>query len=234
LNDFMMSDEGWDAICDSLEKHPTLEILEFRHLYANPSLFDLSVITSRVQALVDMLKGNISIHTITLYDCYSDHELFRRSVIPYLETNRLRPRLLAIQKTRPIMYRAKVLGQALLAVRSDVNSFWVLLSGNPEVAFPSTTTTIAAAGDLQTPATAAATATSTINVVSFAASVILALTTAATGGSLPTAAAATATIASTAFPLRIPLLLLLLLLQQMLLRLLLVRCATHILNPIRD
>jgi hypothetical protein len=113
----------------------TLEVLEFRNLYADPS-FVPSVITSRVQSLVDMLKGNMSIHTIRVHFRYSEHELFQGSVIPYLETNLLRPRLLAIQKTRPILHRTKVLGRALLAVRTDGNSFWMLLSGNLEVALP--------------------------------------------------------------------------------------------------
>jgi hypothetical protein len=45
-----------------------------------------------------------------------------------------------------------VLGRALLAVRTDPNRFWVFLSGNAEVAFPSTT----AAASLPTPATAVA------------------------------------------------------------------------------
>jgi hypothetical protein len=83
----------------------------------------------------------MSIHTIHLDECYSEDELFRQSVIPCLETNRLRLRVLAIQKSRPDSYRAKVLGRALLAARTDVNSFWMLLSGNAEVALPSTTAT---------------------------------------------------------------------------------------------
>jgi hypothetical protein len=193
--DFWKSDETWGAICDSLETHPTLEVLElFNHVAAYPSSV-LSLITPRVQALVDMLKANMLIHTIGVHYCYREHELYRKSVIPCLETNRLRPRLLAIQKTRPITYRAKVLGRALLAVRTDPNSFWMLLSGNPEVAFPSTTTTIAAAVRLPTPAAAAAAATSTANVAA-AASVMPALTTTATG-SLPKAAAPAATSATT-------------------------------------
>jgi hypothetical protein len=190
LDDFMKSDEAWGAICDSLETHPTLEVLEIRNLWANPS-FGPSVITSRVQALVDMLKGNMSIHTIRIGFRYSEHELFRGSVIPHLETNRLRPRLLAIQRTRPIAYRAKVLGRALLAVRTDPNRFWMLLSGNSEVTSPSTTTP---AVSLLTPA-AADTATSTANVAA-AASVMPALTTTATGN-LPKAAAPAATSATT-------------------------------------
>jgi hypothetical protein len=54
-------------------------------------------------------------------------------------------------KTRPIAYRyrAQVLGQALLAARTDANSLSMLLSWNAEVAFPST------AMSFPTPATAA-------------------------------------------------------------------------------
>jgi hypothetical protein len=55
--------------------------------------------------------------------------------VPYLKTNKLRPRLLAIQRTLPIPYRAKVLGRALMSARTNPNSFWMLLSGNTEVAF---------------------------------------------------------------------------------------------------
>jgi hypothetical protein len=78
-------------------------------------------------------KCEHSIHTI-----HADHCLFdRESAIPYLETNRFRPWLLAIQRTRPIPYRTKVLGRALVAARTDVKRFWMLLSGNAEVAFPS-------------------------------------------------------------------------------------------------
>jgi hypothetical protein len=102
------------------------------------------------------MKMNISIHTIHLHVHYLAHEFFRGSVVPYLETNRLRPRVRAIQKTRPIPYRAGVLGRALLAARSDANSFWMLLTGNAEVAFPSRTATVSMAASLPTSATAAA------------------------------------------------------------------------------
>jgi hypothetical protein len=152
-----VNDETWGAICDSVKKHPTLEVFNFQPTF-NDRTMTPAALTSRIQALVNMLKVNKSIHTIQLPDRYSQHELFRGSVIPYLETNRLRPRVLAIQKTRPITYRTKVLGRALLAVRTDVNSFWMLLSGNPEVAFPSTTATTTLATNLPTPATVGASA----------------------------------------------------------------------------
>jgi hypothetical protein len=148
--DFHMNDETWGAICDSLKTYPTLEVLNLR--YEPPAALD--VITSRVQALVDMMKVNTSIYTIHVSIGYSETEMYRKSVIPYLETNRLRPRLLAIQKTRPIAYRAKVLGRALLATRNHANMFWMLLSGNAEVAFPSRTPTIAVVANIPTRATA--------------------------------------------------------------------------------
>jgi hypothetical protein len=146
-----VNDETWGAICDSLKTHPTLEVLKLP-----PTVTDTTtaptVFKSRIQAILEMVKVNTSIHTIHhLFHRYNEHELYRESVIPYLETNRLRPRLLAIQKTRPILYRTKILGRALLAVRTDPNRFWMLLSGNAEVAFPSTT------ANFSTPATAAAT-----------------------------------------------------------------------------
>jgi hypothetical protein len=180
-----MSDEARGAVCDSLKTHPTLEVL---HLDMDACFEAPAVLKSRIQALSEMVKMNLSLHTIYLHDRHSQHELlFRGSVIPYLETNRFRPRLLAIQKTRPITYRAKVLGRALLAVRTDPNRFWMLLSGNAEVAFPPKNATIAAA---------TAAATSTTNVAGVAGSVMSALPTTVTG-SLPTAAAAGATSATT-------------------------------------
>jgi hypothetical protein len=182
------SDETWGAICHSLKTHPTLEVLNLR---STQNAATATAITSRIPALVDMMKVNASIHTIHLDFRYNRHQLFRESVIPYLETNLFRPRLLAIQKTRPIVYRAKVLGRALLSVRTHPNRFWMLLSGNAEVSFPSRTTTIAAAANIPTPATA----TSTVNAAAVAASVMSGLTTTTTA-SLPAATAAAATHAA--------------------------------------
>jgi hypothetical protein len=89
-------------------------------------------------------------------------QVLRRSVLPYLETNSLRPRIRAIQKSRPNAYRAKVLGRALLAARTNANRMWMLLSGNPEVAFPSVTATTTVAANLSMPTTATAAATSNL------------------------------------------------------------------------
>jgi hypothetical protein len=175
-NDVGMSNEAWDAVCDSLKTHPTLRVLNiFGEAPFAPAVMvggvglgpiAPDVITFRTQALLDMMKVNISIHTMHFHDHYRRHDIFRRSVIPYLETNRFRLRVRAIQKSRPDTYRAMVLGRALSSARTDANSFWMLLSGNAEVAFPSRTTIIAEATYLPTPpnATATAAATSTANV----------------------------------------------------------------------
>jgi hypothetical protein len=171
LRNCVFTDNTWNAVCDSLKTHPTLQVLSLRWPIGVAPLA-LAVLKSRIQALVDMLKVNMSIHTIRLNErCYySNHELFRGAIIPYLETNRLRPRVRAIQKTCPIAYRAKILGRALLAVRTDANSLWMLLSGNPEVAFSSTTTTTTPATSLPTPtavATSNAAATAAAAAVTF-------------------------------------------------------------------
>jgi hypothetical protein len=198
-NGLNLSDETWDAVCDSLKTHPTLQVLNVRTIPTFGGAGGPSVIKPRIQALLDMLTVNMLIHTIHLHAYYRHHELYRRSVVPYLETNQLRPRLLAIQKTRPIAYRAKVMGRALLKARTDANSFWMILSGNAEVVFSSTTATIAAAGNLTKPAIAAANYASTANVATVAVSVMSGLTTTATS-SLATADAADTTAPSAVTP----------------------------------
>jgi hypothetical protein len=152
----VMNDETWNAVCDSLKTHPTLEILNLGDVRSYATTTP-AVIMSRIQALLGMMVVNTSIHTIHLSYQYNLNELFRESVIPYLEKNRLRPHVRAIQKTLPITYRAKDLGRALLAVRTDPNRFWMLISGNAEVAFPSMTATTTRAVSLPTPAIAATT-----------------------------------------------------------------------------
>jgi hypothetical protein len=154
LSFWKFSDETWDAVCDSLKTHPTLELLDLRTGFGDAPLAP-AVLNSRIQAVVDMLKVNTSIRLIILDSVYD--ELLLGAIEPYLETNKFRPRLLAIQKTRPILYRAKVLGRALHATRTNPNHFWMLLSGNAEIALPSRTTTIAAAAT--SPASVAAAAT---------------------------------------------------------------------------
>jgi hypothetical protein len=145
-HNFRMSDKTWDAICDSLKTHPTHGVLDLRGTAFTVATTTSAVLKSLIQTLLNMMKINMSIIIIRLHDRSSQHEIFREAVIPYLEANRLRPHLLAIQKTRPFTSRAKILERALLPARTDGNKCWMRLSGNAESAFPSRrSTTIAAA-----------------------------------------------------------------------------------------
>jgi hypothetical protein len=150
------SDDTWNAICDSLKTHPTLKDLDLCSLTDGTTTS--AVVTSWIQALLDMMKMNRSIHTIRFLDRHREHEHFRRSVIPHLATNQFRLRVRANQRTLPITYRANVLSRALLVTRTDANSLWMLLSGNAEVvAFATTTVTTTLAENLPTSTTAATT-----------------------------------------------------------------------------
>jgi hypothetical protein len=184
----------WDAICGSLETHPTLQVLHLWSRRGGAPLLTPAVLKSRVQALVDMMKVNMSIHTLHLFErSYTEYTLYRASVIPYLATNQLRSHVRTFQRIRPSTYRTKVLGRALLTFRTNSNAFWMLLSGNAEVAFPSRVTAIVAAPNPPTAGTAVVTST----IAAVAASVISVLTTTATD-SVPKTVAAIAT--STATP----------------------------------
>jgi hypothetical protein len=178
---FMMSNKIWDVVYDSVKTHPTLQVL---HLLDGEATLASAMLKVRLQTLVDMLKVSLLIHTIHLPDHYREHELYRESIVPYLVTNRHRSHVRAIQKPRPFAYRAKVLGKALFTARADANTFWMLLSGNAEVAFSSTIVTITLAANLLEPSTAAATSnTAAVAVTTAVAVTAIAVTaTASTSG----------------------------------------------------
>jgi hypothetical protein len=89
--------------------------------------------------LADMMKANTVLHTIDLSLHESDHEIYTESILPYLETNRYRPRVFAIQKA-DFQIRRALLGRALQTelVQNDSNLRWMLLSGNPDIVVQST------------------------------------------------------------------------------------------------
>jgi type 1 glutamine amidotransferase len=69
MHDFSMSDDTWGAICDSLKAHPAIEVLDLRPAGGMAALAP-AVLKSQIQALVDMLKVDMSIHTIRLQPDY--------------------------------------------------------------------------------------------------------------------------------------------------------------------
>jgi hypothetical protein len=66
-HDLWMIDETWIAVCDSLKTHPTLQVLRLISGHIEPQL-QPARLNSRIQALVDMLKVNMSIVEIHLLD----------------------------------------------------------------------------------------------------------------------------------------------------------------------
>jgi hypothetical protein len=71
-NGFRVSDETWGAICDSLETHPALEVLDLSSTLTGAPLAP-AALKYRIQALLDMIKVNTSIHTIRLDSPYGAH-----------------------------------------------------------------------------------------------------------------------------------------------------------------
>jgi hypothetical protein len=64
MDDFRMSGETWDAVYDYLKSHPTLEVLNLCLIQMFGGAIS-AVLKSRIQALLDMLKVNTSVLTIT-------------------------------------------------------------------------------------------------------------------------------------------------------------------------
>jgi hypothetical protein len=71
---------------------------------------------------------------IALRENERDEQIYTESILPYLETNRYRPRVLAIKKA-DVALRGPLLRRALQTepVRNDSNLRWMFLSGNPDV-----------------------------------------------------------------------------------------------------
>jgi hypothetical protein len=81
-----------------------------------------------------MVQHNTVLHTINLSEYERDEKIYTELILPYLETNRYRPRVLAIKKA-DIQIRRPLLGRALQtkSVRNDSNILWMFLSGNADV-----------------------------------------------------------------------------------------------------
>jgi hypothetical protein len=77
-----------------------------------------------------MMQENTSMHTVELSDKERDDQIYIAEISPYLETNRYRPRVLAVNKTIERPFREKVLGRALFSVKSNPNLVWMFLSEN--------------------------------------------------------------------------------------------------------
>jgi hypothetical protein len=81
-----------------------------------------------------MVQENQVLLTIDLNRDERDEQIYAESILPHLETNLYRPRVLGIKKA-DIALRRPLLGRALQthSVRSKSNLLWMFLSGNQDV-----------------------------------------------------------------------------------------------------
>jgi hypothetical protein len=128
-----MSEEDWKILCESLRTHPTLTGLDLRNTSPRspagaPIRLSDEQKAHRTRSLAEMVQRNSILHTI----CYNeiDQQIYRESILPYLETNLYRSRVTAVRKTSERPFREKVLGRALYCVTSHPNLVWMFLSQN--------------------------------------------------------------------------------------------------------
>jgi hypothetical protein len=117
LNTRSISDENWIILCESLKGHPTLTSLDLR--YARPRGQHGARIwrtdeqkTERTRVLAAMMQENRVLLTIALSEHDRDEQIYAELILPHLETNLYRPRVLGIKKAE-IQVRRPLLGRAL-------------------------------------------------------------------------------------------------------------------------
>jgi hypothetical protein len=134
--DRSISDDNWSILCESLKAHPTLTCLNLRSTRPQRPNGGTIVLTDdqklhRTRLLAEMLHQNTVLHTIQLrHEHERDEQIFMEEILPRLETNLYRPRVLAVKKTTERSFREKVLGRALASVKSSPNLVWMFLSEN--------------------------------------------------------------------------------------------------------
>jgi hypothetical protein len=126
-----ISDENWTILCESLKGHPTLTSLVLPNVYTAQRTRVLAVLAA-------MVEENRVLHTIGLNRGVRDEQIYVESILPHLETNLYRPRVLGIKKA-DIALRRPLLGLALQteSVRNKSNLIWMFLSGNQDVVLQS-------------------------------------------------------------------------------------------------
>ena len=136
-----ISTEGWTELCESLGRHPTLKKVKLRLSGPNRRLGQWKSYmlraekTNRTRAIANMMRTNIILRTVDLSERERDETIYANEILPCLETNRYRPRVLAVRKTGEPLCRP-VLGRALNRVSNNPNLLWLFLLGNVDVAFP--------------------------------------------------------------------------------------------------
>jgi hypothetical protein len=135
LSGHSIIDENWSVLCEALHGHPTLTSLDLEYTSSrahNGARIALSTDqrAQRTRAIAELTEVNTILLTVVLADGERDEKIYTQEIIPYLETNLYRPRVLAVKKTIERPFREKVLGRALGCVKSNPNLVWMFLSRN--------------------------------------------------------------------------------------------------------
>jgi hypothetical protein len=136
LEDVNIGDDNWIILSESLKAHLTLtnlNLIDTRPILDDNGeglLSDEPKKAHRTRLLAEMIQANTIMLTIELSRYERDDHIYTEEILPYLETNRYRPRVLAVKKTIERPFREKVLGRALFCVKSNPNLVWMFLSEN--------------------------------------------------------------------------------------------------------
>jgi hypothetical protein len=148
-----IGDDNWNLLCQALKTHPSLESVNlqgtgggattrqprvgqwqlenFEIMYSEQKAF-------RMLALANAIQENTVLHTLVLSPDEKEDEIFQDLIIPRLETNLFRPRVIAVKHAvGPLSFRQKVLRRALQSVSKNPNLLWCFLSENIDAAFGS-------------------------------------------------------------------------------------------------
>lgn len=130
VHGFVISPENWTLLLRSLHNHRTLTEVELWKLM--PADLSSEDQATRLQAVVDLLRVNHNIHTVTFDESVRTHPVYQNSILPLLEANHFRPRITAMWPA-PLSLRPAVLGRALDTVSNDPRLLWQFLSSNLDI-----------------------------------------------------------------------------------------------------
>jgi hypothetical protein len=142
LATYGMRNEDLKTLCESLRMHPTLTDLDLRmtrpFIRTSFTRAKLSNVQKahRTALWADIVKANTVLHTIRLDEYERDNKIYADTILPHLEMNLYRSRVLAIKKADS-QIRRPLLGRALQSksVRQRPNILWMILSANLDVGF---------------------------------------------------------------------------------------------------
>jgi hypothetical protein len=117
-----LCDENWSLLCQSVARHPALERMDVtRSGYL------------RTEMLLEMLKVNTALHSITGMIRQCDRQILQNEISPRLLVNRYRPRVRALRtQTNANFLRAKLLGRALHSVNGHPTVLWMFLTSHKD------------------------------------------------------------------------------------------------------